>query len=40
MSLCIIESYSVAVSVVTQRCTQKNFEDTSVRPRCGINLTV
>ena len=40
MSLSVIESCSVTLSVVTQRCTQKNFEDTSVYLRCGTNLKV
>ena len=40
MSLSSIELCSVAVSVVTQRCTQENIEGSSVHPRCGTNLKV
>ena len=40
MLLSIIALCSVAVSIVTQRCTQKNIEDTNVYPRCGTNVKV
>ena len=40
MSLTIIESCSVAISVVTQRRTQKNIEGSSVHLRCGTNLNM
>ena len=40
MSLSIIESCSVALSIVRQHRTQKSIEDTGVCPRCGTNLKV